>query len=85
MERREDGRTGRERLHLYRLVCSGEIVLCLEAGSGLPGKCAGLVRINGEIYLKRLFRKKFLNVFRPLHDAETSAVKVVIKTDFDSF
>ena len=48
-----------------------------------PGKSARLVRIDCEINLESVFRKKFLNVFRPLHDAEAAAVKVVIETDLD--
>ena len=51
----------------------------------LPTECAGLVRVDGDLHAEGVFRKELLDVFRPLHDAEATAVEVVVKADLDCF
>ena len=48
-----------------------------------PAECAGLVRIDGDLHAEGVLREKFLDVLRPLHDAEAAAVEVVVKADLD--
>ena len=53
--------------------------------SCFPGQRPGLVWIDGDADFESLFRKELLDVFRPLHDAEAAAVKVIIEADFNRF
>lgn len=53
--------------------------------SVIPAYRPGIVRIYGNPDTQGLFRKEFLNVFRPLHYAQAAAVEVVVQTYVHSF
>ncbi len=51
--------------------------------SVLPGQEAGFVGKNGNMDPESLFRKNIFNIFGPFHQAQRSAVDVVVKTDVE--
>lgn len=50
----------------------------------LPGNRSRLIRIDRDVHPQRLFRQNLLDVLRPLHNAETPAVNVVVEPDVKS-
>lgn len=64
------------------MVTSG-VVVCFAWTLLLPSEGAGLVWVDCYFDAEGVFRKKFLNVFWPFHNAEAATVKVVVETDFD--
>lgn len=70
------------------LVHRAKFGVCLFSGhpsqSVLPGNSPGLVRIDRDMHPQCLLRQYLLDVLRPFHDAEASAVDVVVESDVQS-
>lgn len=49
-----------------------------------PPDGAGEIRVDLDMHFECLIGKEFLDVLRPFHQAQVSAVQVVVETDVDS-